>query len=248
MDPIKSGTNWYVYCENNPLKFVDMTGLFGSHTTENDCNDYYDNYLQRNDPDYLNAGWIRTQAGNIQTQLENLAREKSPEELNSIVDLIFAALDEFFATIGVPPPDGMILFSVSGSAYKYGLGVSGGFQLLLTRGYGLTVFTMWGGGIGYGHGVSFEVGLVWGLNGTPKGYSGPFVTVGGSYKSGTVNVAFWGNVMSVTGGISFGSDFSFYLKGEMYSPVWDNKAGWFPDFFTPDLSNEDGWDSPFSQS
>ncbi|WP_430393584.1 RHS repeat-associated core domain-containing protein, partial [Congzhengia minquanensis] len=25
-DPAKSGSNWYVYCENNPLKFVDPWG------------------------------------------------------------------------------------------------------------------------------------------------------------------------------------------------------------------------------
>ena len=28
LDPIRDGTNWYAYCANNPLKFVDLTGLF----------------------------------------------------------------------------------------------------------------------------------------------------------------------------------------------------------------------------
>ena len=27
VDPIQDGTNWYVYCNNNPLSFVDPTGL-----------------------------------------------------------------------------------------------------------------------------------------------------------------------------------------------------------------------------
>lgn len=27
-DPIKDGLNWYVYCENNPLKYIDPTGLY----------------------------------------------------------------------------------------------------------------------------------------------------------------------------------------------------------------------------
>ena len=30
-DPAKSGLNWYVYCENNPLKFVDPWGLWGAN-------------------------------------------------------------------------------------------------------------------------------------------------------------------------------------------------------------------------
>jgi RHS repeat-associated protein len=28
VDPIQDGYNWYVYCNNNPLKFVDPTGLY----------------------------------------------------------------------------------------------------------------------------------------------------------------------------------------------------------------------------
>jgi len=28
VDPVQDGSNWYVYCNNNPLSFVDPTGLF----------------------------------------------------------------------------------------------------------------------------------------------------------------------------------------------------------------------------
>ena len=28
-DPIRSGTNWYVYCYNNPIKYIDPSGLIG---------------------------------------------------------------------------------------------------------------------------------------------------------------------------------------------------------------------------
>jgi RHS repeat-associated protein len=34
-DPAKHGTNWYVYCENNPLKYVDPNGLSPQHTNSN---------------------------------------------------------------------------------------------------------------------------------------------------------------------------------------------------------------------
>lgn len=53
-DPIKDGTNWHVYCRNNPLKYVDPTGLepdedlldeeIDYYTEINDFDgDYYDN-------------------------------------------------------------------------------------------------------------------------------------------------------------------------------------------------------------
>ncbi len=30
VDPIQDGSNWYVYCKNNPMNFVDPTGLTAS--------------------------------------------------------------------------------------------------------------------------------------------------------------------------------------------------------------------------
>jgi len=44
VDPIQDGWNWYVYCNNNPLKFVDPSGLltFFSHGTfSNNSEKYY---------------------------------------------------------------------------------------------------------------------------------------------------------------------------------------------------------------
>jgi hypothetical protein len=37
MDPIKDGVNWYVYCENNPLKFVDPDGLLSRDKNSLSC-------------------------------------------------------------------------------------------------------------------------------------------------------------------------------------------------------------------
>ena len=47
-DPAKSGSNWYVYCENNPLKFVDPWGLVAGEkfrTLQELSNDWGWNYF-----------------------------------------------------------------------------------------------------------------------------------------------------------------------------------------------------------
>ena len=47
-DPAKSGSNWYVYCENNPLKFVDPSGLVAGEkfrTLQELSNDWGWNYF-----------------------------------------------------------------------------------------------------------------------------------------------------------------------------------------------------------
>ena len=47
LDPVKDGSNWYAYCENNPLKYVDPTGMFGNHTTQTDCTqENYDEHFR----------------------------------------------------------------------------------------------------------------------------------------------------------------------------------------------------------
>mgnify|MGYP000137354630 CR=1 FL=1 len=39
VDPVQDGSNWYVYCGNNPLCFVDPTGLAGQSEQENTAKD-----------------------------------------------------------------------------------------------------------------------------------------------------------------------------------------------------------------
>ena len=60
-DPAKSGLNWYVYCENNPLKFVDPSGLVaGEHfaTLELLINDWAWNW-------YADSDFIMMELGSI---------------------------------------------------------------------------------------------------------------------------------------------------------------------------------------
>ncbi len=39
-DPVRDGTNWYVYCENNPVMYVDLWGLAGEMLSEPEQYEY----------------------------------------------------------------------------------------------------------------------------------------------------------------------------------------------------------------
>jgi len=56
VDPIQDGWNWYVYCNNNPLKYKDPTGLF---CPNGDSSLVKDNYVGQNKGfDYANTGVV----------------------------------------------------------------------------------------------------------------------------------------------------------------------------------------------
>ncbi len=60
-DPAKDGMNWYVYCENNPIKFVDPTGLVAGEpfaTLKELANDWAWNWFADSDFIMMELGSI----------------------------------------------------------------------------------------------------------------------------------------------------------------------------------------------
>ncbi len=47
-DPIRDGTNWYVYCENNPVMFVDRCGLSADSNIKSAYNAWQGGYITYN--------------------------------------------------------------------------------------------------------------------------------------------------------------------------------------------------------
>ena len=57
-DPIRDGLNWYVYCENNPVKFVDPSGLVVTEWDMMHCSYDEINQLRRNTKKWENGSGV----------------------------------------------------------------------------------------------------------------------------------------------------------------------------------------------
>ncbi|MBN1699212.1 MAG: RHS repeat-associated core domain-containing protein [Spirochaetales bacterium] len=237
-DMVLDGLNRYAYCKNDPVVYIDPLGMFGSHTTQKDCEKYYDNYEERNKPNYLNASSIRSKAESIQRQLNEIAKKVvTDEEFRNRLDTdtIFEALDYFFDDIiGVDTPDGLVLFSANITAFSSRIiGAGLGCEVILTRGHGVTIYGQAGAGLGKGVSMTFGAGLVWGLNGDPTKYTGGFIDVQISLTGNSSVSACWWNpidpdVFGFKAGYSIGKK-TYGVLIEYYFRVYDTREGYFPD-------------------
>jgi len=82
-DPARNGMNWFVYCGNNPLRFVDPTGLWEAIGAQNAMGDSADDRRQyrayRDEERYSNEGY-RHQEQN-QQQYQNTANSINMKEM-----------------------------------------------------------------------------------------------------------------------------------------------------------------------
>lgn len=89
LDPLRDGYNWYGYCNNNPVNFIDPNGLKVAEASELHMQDYGTTLIGNSATETMEEeGCLVTAFAEVMTAL--LGQNISPEEINSFKDA-FAA-------------------------------------------------------------------------------------------------------------------------------------------------------------
>ncbi len=92
LDPIRSGSNWYVYVNNDPVNFIDLLGLWEEYIEDeirehldetyvsgtNDCDIWVENRLSNVDQD-ISEEWAPAASNTVPQHIENLEDELQEE-------------------------------------------------------------------------------------------------------------------------------------------------------------------------
>ena len=121
-DPAKSGLNWYVYCENNPLKFVDPTGLTaGQINGQNGYGGIYDSFAYVNDK-YQN-GWSSKRWGTLEPNVPRFVMNRFQRNANNCTLTAITRIFAYHRNINGKSniPDNMTLYNdLKTIAERYG--------------------------------------------------------------------------------------------------------------------------------
>ena len=121
-DPAKDGSNWYVYCGNNPVKFVDPTGLTaGQINGQTGYGGIYDSFAYVNDK-YQN-GWSSKRWGTLEPNVPRFVMNRFQRNANNCtltaITRIFAYHRNIYGKSNIP--DNMTLYNdIKTIAEKYG--------------------------------------------------------------------------------------------------------------------------------
>lgn len=192
-DPIKDGTNWYIYVNNNPLRYTDPTGLIsieGATVSDNDVFDAWD----------------------TQTLVSEKSTKQEAQDLNNLVNFSRAMAnrdDSFTLQLGVTGTIGggttvtgsagiaiayddkegtfeIAPYTVAGSGLTGGLALSGGLELVISDNNELSDLS----GVTHTYGASVTYGLSLGREqNTPFGETSSLDTTGYSFTFGPGTIA-----------------------------------------------------------